>query len=180
MTCLYILIVCLLIQVNPSFQVSLLKSLIQRRQILDGTAKSGGVAPKPPGSDQVFNQNQFSNPTTIQPGQTHLTGSIAVTTTTTTTTRKSYDDESDERSIKDTVSSNSSSTGGLIASILAPTGIVGIVGAVVGALLYKKNHTNSSTSNGITGFFSHLFSSNTNATTENKCDTHYLPVGNIS
>jgi uncharacterized membrane protein YeaQ/YmgE (transglycosylase-associated protein family) len=87
-------------------------------------------------------------------------------------------DLAEDRSIKETVSPNSSSKSGLIAAILAPTGILGLIGAAVGAFLYKKNQTDSTSEN--TGFFSRFFSGNSNAIQRNKSEEKYLLVGNIS
>ena len=175
-SCQILLIIILIVdsstEQNVSIKTLLLKSLIQRRQLLDGTAKSGGVAPKPPGSDQVFSRNSVTG---LSQQTTTARQMLSVTTSSMTPVSGSAED----RSIKDTVSSNSSSKSGLIASILAPTGILGLVGAVVGAFLYKKNHTNSTT-NENTGFFSRFFSGNSNAIQQNKSEEKYLLVGNIS
>lgn len=172
---LLLIIVYSSIGINSPLKISLFKSLIQRRQLLDGTAKSGGVAPKPPGSDNVFSNNPVSSLTqlsTIQ--QIFSTQSSA-----TTTSSMIINEVAEDRSIKDTASSNSSSKSSLLASILAPTGILGVIGAAVGAFLYKKNQTNSSTNdNG--GFLSKFFSGNSNAIIQNKLDEKYLLVGNIS
>jgi hypothetical protein len=168
----FLLIIYSSIELNSHLKTPLLKSLIQRRQILDGTAKSGGVAPKPPGSDHVFNNNpvSFSSP---QPTSNQIFPML------TTTTTIIINELEEDRSIKETASTNSSSKSGLLASILAPTGILGLVGAVVGAFLYKKNQTNSAT-NDNTGFLNNFFSRNSNAIIQNKLEEKYLLVGNIS
>jgi len=166
----FLLIIYSSIELNSHSKTPVLKSLIQRRQILDGTAKSGGVAPKPPGSDHVFSNNPISFIT--QRSTIQQIFSMTVTTTKT-------NELSEDRSIKDTASSNSSSKSSLIASILAPTGILGLIGAAVGAFLYKKNQTNSST-NDNRGIFSQFFSGNSNAIKTNKLEENYLLVGNIS
>ena len=153
----------------------LLKSLIQRRQLLDGTAKSGGVAPKPPGSDDVFDHNPVSSSSK----QSTINQMLSITTTSSTATPILIRDAEEDRSIKDTMSSTSNSKSSLLASILAPTGVVGLLGAVLGAFLYKKNQTNPMNS-GTGGFFSNFFSGNTNAIESNKSDEKYLLVGNIS
>lgn len=168
---LFILIVYSSTDQNAPIKTLLLKSLIQRRQLLDGTAKSGGVAPKPPGSDHVFSRN----PVTSLSQRSTANQMLSVTTS----SMMLVSDLAEDRSIKDTVSSNSSSKAGLIASIVAPTGILGLIGAVVGAFLYKKNQTNSTT-NENTGFFSRFFSGNSNAIQQNKSEEKYLLVGNIS
>jgi hypothetical protein len=165
---LLILIIYSSTEQNVRTKTLLLKSLIQRRQILDGTAKSGGVAPKPPGSDQVFSRNPVSSLSTANQ-------MFSITTISTMLAS----DLAEDRSIKETVSPNSSSKSGLIAAILAPTGILGLIGAAVGAFLYKKNQTNSTTSEN-TGFFSRFFSGNSNAIQQNKSEEKYLLVGNIS
>jgi hypothetical protein len=166
----FLLIIFPSIELNSHLKSPLLKSLIQRRQILDGTAKSGGVAPKPPGSDHVFNNNPvaFSSP---QPTSNQIFPML--------TTTIIINELEEDRSIKETASTNSSSKSGLLASILAPTGILGLIGAVVGAFLYKKNQTNSAT-NDNTGFLNNFFSRNSNAIIQNKLEEKYLPVGNIS
>jgi hypothetical protein len=171
-----LLIIILIVYSSPEQNVPikslLLKSLIQRRQLLDGTAKSGGVAPKPPGSDHVFSRN----PVTGLSQQSTAKQMLSITTS---SMMPVSDSAAEDRSIKDTVSSDSSSKSGLIASILAPTGILGLVGVVVSAFLYKKNQTNSTT-NENTGFFSRFFSGNSNAIHQNKSEEKYLLVGNIS
>ncbi|CAF1189868.1 unnamed protein product [Adineta steineri] len=165
----YLLHISLSIKLYAPSKTSLRKSLIQRRQLLDGTAKSDGVAPKPPGSDNFFNNNII----------TSLTQQTTIHYTYSTTSKLIKDELANDRSIKDQTSSQSSSKAGLIASIVAPTGILGVIGAAVGAYFFKKNQTNSSTNeNG--GFFSNLFSSNFNASKENKSEEKYLLVGNIS
>lgn len=156
-----IILISLLLSYSSIESSSYSKRLL-RRQILDGTAKNAGVAPKPPGSDHSFQQS-----TSYQ--------AIPTMTITAIVTEESIND----RSIKDKVSSNSNSKTSLIASILAPTGIVGVIGAVIGAVFYKKNQTNSSTNN-IQGLFSKFFASNSNAIVENKSEEKYLLVGNIS
>lgn len=123
------------------------RSLIQRRQLLDGIARSGGVAPKPPGSSASDSSFQ---PSSSLPWLTSFT---------TTTMMVLLNDKADERSMKETNESQSKSKAGLIAAIAAPTGILGIVGAAIGAFLYKKNQSNSSNN---AGFLSQFF--NTNAT----------------
>ncbi|CAF0848405.1 unnamed protein product [Adineta ricciae] len=130
---------------------------IQRRQLLDGTAKNDGVAPKPPGSDNVFENNIITALTTRKTEHKLVS----------TTTKQNANEFANDRSNKETVTSNSSSNASLIASIVAPTGILGIIGAAVGAFFYKKNQTNSS-SYDIRGFFNNLFSANSNAVQENK------------
>jgi len=167
----FLVIIYSSIELNSHLKTPLLKSLIQRRQLLDGTAKSGGVAPKPPGSDHVFSNNPVSSLTQ------RLT--IEQILSTSATTRKINEVTEEDRSIKNTASSNSSSKSSLIASILAPTGILGLIGAAVGAFFYKKNQTNSST-NDNRGFLSQFFSGNSNAIIQNKSEEKYLPVGNIS
>ncbi|CAF4716623.1 unnamed protein product [Rotaria sp. Silwood1] len=165
----FILIISSSIEYNSYLKTSLLKSLIQRRQLLDGIAKNDGVAPKPPGSDNSFNQNAIS----------HLTQQSIIKQIFSTTAILIKNDLVEDRSIKDTSSSNSKSKASLIASILAPTGIVGLIGSIIGILFYKNNQNNSSI-NDTKGFFSKLFSKNSNATMENKLDEKYLLVGNIS
>lgn len=157
-----ILLFILIFDSSISLQTRLLKSLIQRRQILDGTAKSDGVASKSPGSDHVFDQHSVS---TLSQGST-----IA------NTTSVRIRDAGEDRSIKQTLSSNSSSKSNILASILAPTGVLGLLGLVVSAFLYKKNQTNSTNS----GFLSHFFNRNINAIEGNKSEEKYLLVGNIS
>jgi hypothetical protein len=161
---LFFLIIHSSTQLNSHFKKLLVKSLIQRRQVLDGTAKSGGVAPKPPGSDNVFSND----------GVTSLTQKSTTDNRLSMTTKIIINNESaDDRSIKDTVSTTSSSKAGLIASIVAPTGILGLIGAAVGAFFFKKNQTNSST-NDATGFLSKLFSGNSNAIRQNKSEEIYI------
>ncbi|CAF3820018.1 unnamed protein product [Rotaria sordida] len=168
----FFLFISLSIEYNLHFKTSLLKSLIQRRQLLDGTAKNDGVSPKPPGSDSSFNQNFISYLT-----QQTILNHIFPTITTTTIIIKN--DLVDDRSIKDTSSSNSKSKASLIASILAPTGILGLIGSIIGILFYKNNQTNSSI-NDTKGFFSKFFNKNSNGIIENKLEEKYLLVGNIS
>ncbi|CAF4532295.1 unnamed protein product, partial [Rotaria socialis] len=134
---------------------SLLKSLIQKRQILNGTAKSGGVTPKPPGSDSS------SSHTIISASSTQQSPIHQIFSSTLTTTILMRNDLAQDRSVKDTILSNSNSKTGLIASILAPTGIVGVIGAVIGTLFYKKNQNNS-LANGAQGFLSRIFNRNSN------------------
>jgi hypothetical protein len=165
----FLLIVYSSIERNIHFKTPLFKSLIQRRQLLDGTAKSGGVAPKPPGSDHVFSNNPITS-------LTQRTTNNQIFPTTTTTTQIIINESAGDRSIKDTASSNSISKAGLIASIVAPTGILGVIGAAIGAFFYKKNQPTND--NG--GFFSNLFSGNSNAIVQNKSEEKYLLVGNIS
>ena len=152
-------LVYLLLAIYPSIVLTspLYRSFIQRRQLLDGTAKSGGVAPKPPGSDKSFNNNAAV--TSSHSPMTSATTSLA-------------NGNLQDRAVKDTVSPTSKSKAGLIASIVAPTGILGIIGSVVGAFLYKKNQAGSTTSSA-GGFLSSLFSGNSNAAKENKrADNH--------
>ena len=130
---------------------------IERRQLLDGTAKNDGVAPKPPGSDNVFRNN------IVAALPTRKTEHQLVSTT----TKQNVNEFASDRSNKEKVKSNSSSNAGLIASIVAPTGILGIIGAAVGAFFYKKNQTNSS-SYDFRGFLNNLFSANSNTVQENK------------
>ncbi|CAF3990919.1 unnamed protein product [Rotaria sp. Silwood2] len=167
----FVLVVSSSVEYNSYIiKTSLLKSLIQRRQLLDGTAKNDGIAPKPPDSDISFNQNAIS----------HLTQqSIINQIFSTTITIIIKNDLAEDRSIKDTSSSKSKSKASLIASILAPTGIVGLIGSIIGILFYKNNQTNSSI-NDTKGFFNKLFSKNSNAIIENKLEEKYLLVGNIS
>jgi hypothetical protein len=139
---------------------------------LDGTAKSGGVAPKPPGSDNVFS----NNPVSFLTQQTTIQQMFSMSSTATT---MRISELVEDHSSQDKASSDSISKGGLIASILAPTGILGVIGGVVGAFLYKKNQTNSST-NDNRGFLSQFFSGNSNAIIQNKFEEKYLLVGNIS
>jgi hypothetical protein len=167
----FLLIIYSSIELNSHLRTPLLKSLIHRRQLLDGTAKSGGVAPKPPGSDNVFSNNPMSSLTQQSTMQQIFSSSA--------TTRKINEVTEEDRSIKDTASTDSSSKSSLLASILAPTGILGLIGAAVGAFLYKKNQTNSST-NDNRGFLSQFFSGNSNAIIQNILEEKYLPVGNIS
>ena len=154
MTLIIILLFLLLIHSSIELNSPLFKSLIQRRQILDGTAKSGGVAPKPPGSDNAFSNNAVTSLTQ----QSTLTSQLLTTTTT-----KINNELAEDRSIKDTASSKASSKAGLIASIVAPTGILGLIGAAVGAFFFKKNQTNSAAANDTRGFFNNFFSGNSNA-----------------
>lgn len=165
----------LIIYSTSELQTPLLKSLIQRRQLLDGTAKSGGVAPKLPGSDHVFNNN---NPVSSLTQRSTIQQMLSKLSTTSTTTMR-INEVAEDRSIKDTASSNSSSKSTLLASILAPTGILGLIGTAVGFFLYRKNQTNSSTNENL-GFLSQFFNRNSNAMIENKLDEKYLLVGNIS
>jgi hypothetical protein len=119
------------------------------------------VAPKPPGSDNVFSNNVITSLT-----QQSTVNQIYPTVTTTTLI---INDIVEDRSIKETASTNTQSKAGLIASIVAPTGILGVIGAAVGAFFYKKNQTNAST-NDTGGFFSNLFSGNSNAIVQNKSE----------
>ncbi|CAF4025581.1 unnamed protein product [Rotaria magnacalcarata] len=141
---------------NPYLKTSVLRSLIQKRQILDGTAKSGGVAPKPPGSDSGSSHTIVSSSSSTQQSPIHPRFSSTLTTTI-----LMRNDLAQDRSVKDTISSNSNSKTGLIASILAPTGIVGVIGAVIGTLFYKKNQNNS-LANEAQGFLSRIFNRNSN------------------
>lgn len=167
---LFVVIFDLSVSLALHFKTPLLNSLIQRRQILDGTAKSGGVAPKPPGSDHVFDQHPVSSVSQVST----MIPMSSITTTATTAIRIREAEE--DRSIKETLSSNSSSKSNLLASILAPTGVLGLLGLAVSAFLYKKNQTNSVNS----GFLSNFFNRNTNAIETNKSEEKYLLVGNIS
>ena len=174
MTFIIILLSLLLTHSSIELNSPLFKSLIQRRQILDGTAKSDGVAPEPPGSDNAFRNNAASSLTQ----QSTLASPLS--TTTTTTTPKINNELTEDRSIKDTASSNASSKAGLIASIVAPTGLLGLIGAAVDNFFYKKNQTNAAAANDTAGFFNNFFSGNSNAIIENKSEEIYLLVGNIS
>lgn len=146
---------------------SLLKSLIHRRQILDGTARNDGVPPKPPGSDSSFINAIISS----------LTQYSSITQASTTVLMRN--NLTQARSNQDLNSSNSNSKSSLIASILAPTGIVAVIGAIVGALFYKKNQSNSFI-NDTRGLFNRIFNTNSNSIVENKSEEKYLLVGNIS
>ena len=142
-----LIFVILLLHSSNILCSSLHSLLIHRRQLLDGTAKSGGVAPKPPGSDSSINSHSSA--------RSHLSTSISV------------NEKADERSVKETVQSKSSSKAGLIAAIAAPTGILGVIGAAVGAFFLKKNQSSSSTSN-VGGMVSRFLGTSLNAATINK------------
>lgn len=128
------------------------RSLIQRRQLLDGTAKSDGVAPKQPGISSSTNSDlKTSISFVFSTSQTMLT-----TTKGTTTALTMLNEKIDERSMKETSNSNSKSKAGLITAIAAPTGLLGIVGTVIGAFLYKKNQSNSSSNSNSRGFLNQI------------------------
>ena len=143
-----LIVLVVLIYSSNIVRSSLHSVLIHRRQLLDGTAKSGGVAPKPRDGDSSVGLFSSARPPLLS-------------------TSDFVHEKLDQRSVKETAQPKSSSKAGLIAAIAAPTGILGIVGAAVGAFLFKKNQSNSATDN-IGGIISRFFGANANATMQNK------------
>ena len=122
--CKFLLLLIVLIDVSQTVSYNRSKLQIKRRQLLDGTAKSGGVAPKPPG-DLSVPMSSINVPTSLSSTIRLVPATI------------------EERSIKEATNTQSKSKSGLIAAIAAPTGILGIIGALIGAFVYKKNNLNS-------------------------------------